>query len=117
MPAAKTISGSVVPATRSTRRTGSESFGTKLPDQRRDNTEVPQSRGAQYHRHGERSEAIHPATQRKNGLLPFAHELRRTGRRFTPRNDDVSEIAVGNRRVHHGAQFAPHRISARRQYL
>src|ERR1700680_2129192 len=98
------ISGSMVPATRRARRTGSESFGTKLPDQRCDNTEVTQSRGAQYHRHCERSEAIHLATERKNGLL----------RRFAPRNDDVSEIAVGDGGIDHAAQFAPHRIRARR---
>src|ERR1700712_2097933 len=35
-------------------------------------------------RHGERSEAIHPTTQRKNGLL----------RRFAPRNDDLPCLTV-----------------------
>src|SRR5207247_3596350 len=48
-----------------------------------------------FHRHCERSEAIHRATKRKNGLLPPSlFELRRTRRRFVPRNDAGTYLAL-----------------------
>ena len=87
----------MVPATRRARRTGSESFGTQVPA------------------HGIQRECARwlPDSKRRLWNAPAAPGFRGA---VGPRNR-CSEIAVGDGRIHQGAQLAPQRIGARRQHL
>src|ERR1700719_4670059 len=107
MPAAKTIRGSVVPATRRARRTGKEGFGTQGPASiiwRRLRQTVasigkPQKSAKDF------------ARGRFGGHRPYGAK-----RQAGPGMAGL-KIAVGYGCVNHGAQFAPDRIGARRRHL
>src|SRR6266404_6806784 len=97
MPAAKMISGSVVPATRRARRTGNEGFGNTSPGV-----------GANRSKH-RRSRRISPRIL--EGYKPALGESAKVPGRspWRPRNltSRSLEIAVGDGGIHHGAQLAP----------
>src|SRR5258705_11325310 len=104
MAVAKTISGSVVPATRRARRTGSESLRTRVPASMDLAQVVPNP-----HEHRRSAQNSPRISGRKpvpadgcNGAATPARSLK---------------IAVGDGSVNHVAQLAPHRIGARRYHL
>src|ERR1700694_4563587 len=101
MPAAKIISGSVVPATSRARRTDNESLSTRLPGIRRGGRQVTG-------RIGEAPEV------RQGELWPGESSLEAGPRGGT---SFPSEIAVGDGGEDHGAQFGAHRRGTRRRQL
>src|SRR5258706_16201741 len=104
MAVAKTISGSVVPATRRARRTGSESLRTRVPASM-DLAQV--SPNPHEHRRSAQN------SPRISGGRPVPTEGCKGA--ATPRRS--LKIAVGNASVIHGAQLAPQWIGARRYNL
>src|SRR5450755_437461 len=103
MPAAKIISGSVVPATSRARRTGSEVFRTQVPD--KGSGAIAPNRSE----HRISLETIH-GFQARQGTGS-------TSRRSAYRSCAVLKIALGDGSIDHGAQLAPQRIGARGQHL
>src|SRR6476646_149385 len=98
------ISGSVVPATRRAKRTGSEGFGTQVPA----STDLAQV-APNPHEH-RRSVRNSPSISARKPVPTDG-----CGGAAMPRRS--LKIAVGDGRVNHGAQLAPQWISARRYHL
>src|SRR5258705_7713545 len=98
------ISGSVVPATRRARRTGSEGFGTRVPA----STDLAQ---VARNRHEHRRSAQN--SPRISGRKPVPTDGCKGA--ASPRRS--LKTAVGDGSVNHGAQLAPQWIGARRYHL
>src|SRR6266478_8284003 len=104
MTVAKIIRGSVVPATRRARRTGSESFRTRVP------ASMHLARVAPNPHEHRRSAQNSPRISGRKPVPTDGCEGAATPRRSL-------KVAVGDGSVNHGAQLAPQWIGTRRYHL